>query len=146
MSVPAACLLLEACISPPVQQPIAQTVLLSALVRCCHAYASGPQGQDEPSGKGDSSTHSALFDLELSSRGRGAAADLLARLNGSVHDEGSAHGGAGSGDPSVRLPSGLVQRIVYLGRPVMEFELDVSAPPRTHQAAAGSAHSLLLGM
>lgn len=84
------------------------------------------QGQEDPSGKGDSSTHSALFDLELSSRGRGAASELLARLNGSVHDEGSAHGGAGSGDPSVRLPSGLLHRIIYLGRPVMEFELDVS--------------------
>ncbi len=98
------------------------------------------QGQEEPSGKGDSSTHSALFDLELSSRGRGGgAADLLARLNGSVHDEGSAHGGAGSGDPSVRLPTGLLQRIIYLGRPVMEFELDVSLLLQNEGVGQGNA-------
>lgn len=82
------------------------------------------QGQDDPSNSKDSSTSSALFDLELSQRG-GRAGDLLARLNPSVHalDSGSTHA---SGDPSVRLPSGLLQRIIYLSRPVMEFELDVS--------------------
>ncbi|KAL4437226.1 hypothetical protein ABPG75_004365 [Micractinium tetrahymenae] len=97
-------------------------------------FGSGRSGQEEPSGKGDSSTHSALFDLELSSRGRGGAGDLLARLNGSVHDEGSAHGGAAGGDPSVRLPSGLLQRIIYLGRPVMEFELDLLQDVRALRA------------
>lgn len=88
--------------------------------------------QDELSTGKDSSTHSALFDLELSARGAGnRAADYLARLNPSVHDE-STHNGSthASGDPSVRLPSGLLQRIIYLGRPVAEFELDVSAGAR----------------
>lgn len=77
----------------------------------------------------DSSTHSALFDLELSTRcggGSGRGRDLFARLTPSVHNEGSST--HASGDPSVRLPSGLLQRIIYLGRPVMEFELDVSGP------------------
>lgn len=90
--------------------------------------------EEEPSTGRDSSAHSALFDLELSSRGGGrpGPADYLARLHGAVADDshhgGSQHGGQGhaSGDPSVRLPSGLLQRIIYLGRPVMEFELDVS--------------------
>jgi hypothetical protein len=80
------------------------------------------QGEDDPSIGKDSSTSSALFDLELS---RGKGGDLLARLNPSVHaiDSGSSHAG---GDLSVRLPTGLLQRIIYLSRPVMEFELDVS--------------------
>lgn len=94
------------------------------------------QHQDELSTGKDSSTHSALFDLELSSRGAGnRATDYLARLNPSVHDE-STHNGSthASGDPSVRLPSGLLQRIIYLGRPVAEFELDVSAGQGARQA------------
>lgn len=98
-------------------------------------FGSGKSGYDEASasGKGnDSSTHSQLFDLELSSRGHGrGAADLLARLNPTVHDEGSVKGGAANADPSVRLPSGLLQRVIYLGRPVMEFELDLLQDMRT---------------
>jgi hypothetical protein len=86
------------------------------------------QGQEDPSGK-DSSNHSAVFDLELSHRGGGSgrgggASGALARLASSssaVHDD------SGAGDPSVRLPSGLLQRVIYLGRPMAEFELDVSA-------------------
>lgn len=77
--------------------------------------------QDDTSNGKDSSTNSALFDLELSHRATSRAGDLLARLNPSIHDD-STHA---SGDPSVRLPSGLLQRIIYLGRPVMEFELDL---------------------
>jgi hypothetical protein len=92
------------------------------------------QGQDDPSNSKDSSTSSALFDLELSQRG-GRAGDLLARLNPSVHalDSGSTHA---SGDPSVRLPSGLLQRIIYLSRPVMEFELDLLQDLRALRSTA----------
>lgn len=107
----------------PLLNSRAHTCALTALH---HSLARALQGshshqhQDEPSVGRDSSTHSALFDLELSTRGR--AGDLLARLNPAVADEHSTHA---SGDPSVRLSTGLLQRVIYLGRPVMEFELDV---------------------
>jgi hypothetical protein len=105
------------------------------------------QGQEDPSGK-DSSNHSAVFDLELSHRGGGSgrgAGGALARLTSSssaVHDD------SGAGDPSVRLPSGLLQRVIYLGRPMAEFELDVSAGmPRVRAAGqAGSCLRCLTGM
>ncbi|EFN53007.1 hypothetical protein CHLNCDRAFT_58711 [Chlorella variabilis] len=81
-------------------------------------------GAEEPSLGKDSSTSSAVFDLELSQRAGKGPAELLARLAppGHAADGGSAHTG---GDPSAHLPSGLLQRIVYLSRPVMEFELDL---------------------
>ncbi|KAI3424899.1 hypothetical protein D9Q98_008283 [Chlorella vulgaris] len=89
-------------------------------------------GEDDPSVGKDSSTSSALFDLELS---RGKGGDLLARLNPSVHaiDSGSSHAG---GDLSVRLPTGLLQRIIYLSRPVMEFELDLLQDMRALRSTA----------
>lgn len=76
------------------------------------------QDRDEPSLR-DSSTHSALFDLELSQRGVQVAEreGVLARLQAAQEEaelpkDGSVHG--------------LLQRVIYLGRPLMEFELDVS--------------------
>jgi hypothetical protein len=77
----------------------------------------------------DSSTHSALFDLELSTRGpQGAEREaILASLQA---EDGELR------EPSIHR-GGTLQRVIYLGRPLMEFELDVSGL-HSRQAVLGA--------
>eukprot|EP00887_Chlorella_sp_A99_P005466 scaffold1.g5466.t1 len=102
--------------------PLPARLRVSLLARALRKEREGSR-----SSNGDSSTHSALFDLELTQRGQAAEPGNgpLSRL--AVRAAGAAgEGGAGAPqDVSVSLPSGLLRRVVYLGQPLAQFELEL---------------------